>query len=60
MLIRSSENHYSTVDMSVINLYTGMCDFVKLGASTTFVKWTRRRNSTIKFFANWNGKPTRL
>lgn len=39
MLIRSSENHtYSTVDMSVINLYTGMCDFVKLGASTTFVK----------------------
>ena len=39
MLIRSSENQtYSTVDMSVVNLYTGMCDFVKLGASTSFVK----------------------
>lgn len=39
MLIKSSENHmYSTVDMSVINLYTGMCDFIKLGASTTFIK----------------------
>ncbi len=39
MLIRSSENQtYSTIDMSVINLYTGMCDFVKLGASTTFIK----------------------
>lgn len=41
MLIRSSGSQtYSTVDMSVINLYTGMCDFIKLGASTTFIKST--------------------
>lgn len=38
MLIRSEEQIYSTIDMSVINLYTGMCDFIKLGASTTFIK----------------------
>lgn len=39
MLIRSSEDQiYSTVDMTVINLYTGMCDLIKLGASTTFIK----------------------
>lgn len=38
MLIRSEEQMYSTIDMSVINLYTGMCDFIKLGASTTFIK----------------------
>lgn len=38
MLIRSEEQIYSTIDMSVINLHTGMCDFIKLGASTTFIK----------------------
>lgn len=38
MLIRSEEQMFSSIDMSVINLYTGMCDFIKLGASTTFIK----------------------
>lgn len=38
MLIRSEEQIYSTIDMSVINLHTGVCDFIKLGASTTFIK----------------------
>ena len=38
MLIKSGNQTYSTIDMSVINLYTGMCDFIKLGSSTTFIK----------------------
>src|SRR5699024_3729737 len=38
MVIKSEEQTFSTMDMSVINLYTGMCDFIKLGASTTFIK----------------------
>ena len=39
MLLKSSHSQiYSTLDMSLINLYTGMCDFIKLGASTTFIK----------------------
>ena len=29
---------FSTVDMSILNLYTGICDFIKIGASTTFIK----------------------
>lgn len=28
----------STLDMAMIDLYTGMADFIKLGASTTFIK----------------------
>lgn len=38
LLLRSEENTFSTIDMSVINLYTGYCDFIKIGASTTFLK----------------------
>lgn len=39
ILVLRSENHsFSTVDMSVINLYSGTCEFVKIGAATTFIK----------------------
>ena len=39
VLVLRSENHsFSTVDMSVINLYSGTCEFVKIGAATTFIK----------------------
>lgn len=30
---------FSTIDMSVFDLYNGKCEFVKAGASTTFVKY---------------------
>lgn len=29
---------FSTIDMSIFDMYSGMCEFVKVGASTTFVK----------------------
>lgn len=29
---------FSTVDMSIFNLYTGVCEFVKAGAATTFIR----------------------
>ena len=29
---------FSTVDVSIIDLYTGMCHFLKAGAATTFIK----------------------
>lgn len=38
LVLRGEEQSFSTIDMSVINLYTGWCDFIKMGASSTFVK----------------------
>lgn len=38
LLLRSEEQSFSSIDMTVINLYTGFCDFIKIGASTTFIK----------------------
>lgn len=38
MVLKSEEQMFSTIDMSVINLYTGTCDFIKMGASSTFIK----------------------
>lgn len=29
---------FSTIDMSIFDMYSGVCEFVKVGASTTFVK----------------------
>lgn len=39
LVLRSEEQKtFSTIDMSVINLYSGICDIIKIGASTTFIK----------------------
>lgn len=38
LVLRSEEQTFSTIDMSIINLYSGMCDIIKIGASTTFIK----------------------
>lgn len=38
LVLRSEEQTFSTIDMSVINLYSGICDIIKIGASTTFIK----------------------
>lgn len=38
LVLKSEEQTFSTIDMSVINLYTGLCDFIKVGASSTFIK----------------------
>lgn len=38
MLLKSNEESYATVDMTVINQYTGEVEFVKVGAVSTFIK----------------------
>ncbi len=38
MLLKSNEETYSTIDMTVINQYTGEVEFVKIGAVSTFIK----------------------
>lgn len=49
MLIRQNEDMFSTVDICTINLYTGVCEFLKAGAATTFIKredWVETITST--------------
>lgn len=49
LVLKSNEQTFSTVDMAVINLFTGICDFIKIGASTTFLKradWVETIHST--------------
>lgn len=38
LVLRSEHTMFSTVDLCVINLCAGTCDFVKVGAATTFIK----------------------
>ncbi len=38
LVIGREEIRFSTVDMSFFDLYTGKCELVKAGASTTFIK----------------------
>lgn len=38
LVLKNREQSFTTVDLSVINLYTGICQFIKIGASTTFIK----------------------
>lgn len=38
MVIQGEEGIFSTVDMAAMDLYTGMCEFYKIGAATTFIK----------------------
>jgi stage II sporulation protein E len=49
MVIKSNKQSFSTVDMSVINLFTGMCEFIKIGSAATFIKrnkWVETIRST--------------
>ncbi len=36
--LNGEETSTATVDMGIIDMYSGMCDFVKLGAASTYVK----------------------
>ena len=38
MVMGREEIRYSTVDMTIFDLYTGACEIVKAGASATFIK----------------------
>lgn len=49
LVLKSEEQTFSSIDMSVVNLYTGVCDIIKIGASTTFIKrdtWVETISST--------------
>lgn len=38
LVMGREEIHYSTVDMTVFDLYSGECEIIKAGASSTFIK----------------------
>ncbi|SHJ08591.1 stage II sporulation protein E [Lutispora thermophila] len=51
LLIKSDDDNYATVDMTIINQYTGDVEFLKVGAVSTFIKYKDRvdviRNSSL-------------
>ena len=38
LVMRGQEGMFSTVDICAVDLYTGICNFLKAGASSTFIK----------------------
>jgi stage II sporulation protein E len=38
LVLKSDKQTFSTIDMSIVNLFTGMCEFIKIGAAATFIK----------------------
>ena len=37
MVLKNTEDNFSTLDICIVDLYTGFCEFIKIGASTTFL-----------------------
>ena len=49
LVLQRSEGMFSTVDICSLDLYTGICEFLKAGAATTFIKrdhWVETVSST--------------
>ena len=49
MMLQNNNQMFSTVDLSVVDLYSGECELLKIGASTTFLKrreWVESISST--------------
>jgi stage II sporulation protein E len=49
LVLKSDKQTFSTIDMSIINLFTGMCEFIKIGAAAAFIKrenWVETISST--------------
>ena len=47
--LKTKNGRFSTVDISMVDLYSGMCHFLKAGAATTFIKrdhWQKRFHPT--------------
>ncbi|MDK2787395.1 MAG: stage sporulation protein [Epulopiscium sp.] len=38
LVLKSNEDFFSTLDMTIIDLYTGVAEFVKIGAASAFIK----------------------
>ena len=41
LVLKSDGQVFSTLDLTMVDLYTGVCEFIKIGASVTFVKRDR-------------------
>lgn len=58
LVLKSEKQTFSTIDMTVINLFNGMCEFIKIGAAAAFIKrdhWVETISSTtlpIGMFGN--------
>jgi stage II sporulation protein E len=58
LVLKADKQTFSTIDMSIINLFTGMCEFIKIGAAAAFIKrgdWVETIASTtlpIGMFGN--------
>jgi stage II sporulation protein E len=58
LVLKTDRQAFSTIDMSIINLFTGMCEFIKIGAAAAFIKrdnWVETITSTtmpIGMFGN--------
>jgi stage II sporulation protein E len=49
MVLRSDGKTFSTIDISSIDLYSGVCEFLKIGAATSFIRrgsWVETITST--------------
>ncbi len=49
LVLKADKQTFSTIDIGTINLSTGMCEFVKIGAASTFIKrenWVETISST--------------
>lgn len=49
LVLQRNDGMFSTVDLCSVDLYSGICDFLKAGASTTFIKrnqWVETITST--------------
>lgn len=49
MIMNSEEDHPATLDYGIIDLHSGVCDMIKIGAAATFVKrgnWVETIKST--------------
>lgn len=38
LVMKSDRQSFSTLDLAMINLFTGMCEFIKIGAAASFIK----------------------
>ena len=49
LVLKRQDGMFSTVDICALDLYTGICNFLKAGAATTFIKrdhWVEAITST--------------
>ncbi len=58
LVLKADKQTFTTLDLGIINLFTGMCEFIKIGAAAAFIKrenWVETITSTtlpIGMFGN--------